>query len=113
MSKLKKNLDGETNLKHKQSNKDIFSHCKSEFSVINLKDVDIYCDKPSERIYQFEGVIMINKKRVALTYENFLLRGSSLRNTEWIYGTLSYTGHDTRIMKNSSGSKAKASKIEK
>ena len=39
-----------------------------------------------------------------------LLRGSSLKNTEWIYGVAVYTGHETKIMKNSARSKAKRSK---
>jgi phospholipid-transporting ATPase len=42
-----------------------------------------------------------------------LLRGSSLKNTEWIYGVIVYTGHETKIMKNSVKSKAKLSKLEK
>ena len=41
-----------------------------------------------------------------------LLRGSSLRNTGWIIGAVVYTGHDTRIMRNSVGSKQKFSKLE-
>ena len=42
-----------------------------------------------------------------------LLRGSSLRNTEWVYGVAVYTGHETKIMKNSARPKAKKSMIEK
>lgn len=42
-----------------------------------------------------------------------LLRGSSLRNTEWVYGIVVYTGHETKIMKNSVKSKAKLSKLER
>jgi phospholipid-transporting ATPase len=42
-----------------------------------------------------------------------LLRGSSLRNTEWIYGIVVFTGHDTKVMRNSIKSKAKLSKLEK
>lgn len=42
-----------------------------------------------------------------------LLRGSSLRNTEFIYGIVVFTGHDTKIMKNSVKSKAKFSKLER
>lgn len=40
------------------------------------------------------------------------MRGSSLRNTDWIIGTVVYTGHDTRIMRNSVNSKVKFSKLE-
>jgi phospholipid-transporting ATPase len=42
-----------------------------------------------------------------------LLRGSSLRNTEYIYGLVVYTGHETKIMKNSVRAKAKFSKLER
>ena len=42
-----------------------------------------------------------------------VLRGSSLRNCEWIYGIAIYTGHDTKVMMNSSKSRPKKSKIER
>jgi phospholipid-transporting ATPase len=41
-----------------------------------------------------------------------LLRGSSLRNTEWIWGVVTHTGHDTRIMRNSVKSRPKSSQLE-
>lgn len=50
---------------------------------------------------------------IALNAENLLLRGSSLKNTDYVYGIVTYPGHDTRIMKNSCGAKVKFSKIEK
>lgn len=40
------------------------------------------------------------------------MRGTSLKNTEWVYGIVVYTGHDTKIMKNSSKSRTKFSKLE-
>jgi hypothetical protein len=30
--------------------------------------------------------------RIPCDNSNFLLRGSSLRNTEWVYGVVAYTG---------------------
>lgn len=42
-----------------------------------------------------------------------MLKGSSLRNTEYIYGVCVYTGHDTKIMKNGSTSVIKRSKNQK
>ena len=41
-----------------------------------------------------------------------LLRGSSLRNTEFIYGLVVFTGHETKIMKNSVKSRSKFSRLE-
>lgn len=45
--------------------------------------------------------------------ENILLRGCSLKNTEYIYGLTVFTGHDTKIMQNSAKSKYKLSNLEK
>jgi len=42
-----------------------------------------------------------------------VLRGSSLKNTEYIYGIVLYTGHETKVMMNSVKSKSKLSKLEK
>lgn len=51
-------------------------------------------------------------QKIALDEEQILLRGSSLRNTEWVYGVAVYTGHETKVMMNSSQSKPKRSKLE-
>lgn len=49
---------------------------------------------------------------VALETDNLCLRGSSLRNTEWVIGVAIFTGHDTKVMMNSAKSIPKFSKIE-
>ncbi len=43
---------------------------------------------------------------------SFLLRGCSLKQTEYIYGFVVYVGHNTKIMKNSPNSRTKTSRIE-
>jgi len=43
--------------------------------------------------------------------DQILLRGSCLRNTDWIIGVCIYSGHETKIMKNGSNARAKTSKI--
>jgi phospholipid-transporting ATPase len=40
------------------------------------------------------------------------LKGSSLRNTEWVYGITIYTGHDTKLMKNMKKRKTKNGYVE-
>lgn len=45
--------------------------------------------------------------------DQILLKGSSLRNTEWLIGLCVFTGHDTKIMKNSSAGLVKRSKNQK
>lgn len=49
---------------------------------------------------------------IPLDAEMILLRGSCLRNTAWVYGVAIYTGHETKIMRNSTRAKAKKSYIE-
>ena len=49
---------------------------------------------------------------LSLDHNNLLLRGTSLKNTEWVYGLVVYSGHDTRIMKNQSKTRTKLSKLE-
>jgi magnesium-transporting ATPase (P-type) len=49
-----KNLDGETNLKHKVANKEVMNFCKNDEMATRVK-ATIKCDKPSDKIYQFDG----------------------------------------------------------
>lgn len=49
---------------------------------------------------------------IGLGEEQILLRGSSLRNTKHIWGIAVYTGHDSKVMMNSSKSTVKKSKLE-
>mmetsp|Transcript_1437 Transcript_1437/g.935 ORF Transcript_1437/g.935 Transcript_1437/m.935 type:complete len:353 (-) Transcript_1437:826-1884(-) len=77
--------------------------------------MEIVCDGPNDQLYSFQGSIFIPHlgRKVGLSNEQVLLRGSTLRNTEFVYGIALYTGHETKIMKNSVKSKAKLSKLEK
>lgn len=107
-----KNLDGETNLKHKVANKDVMVYCSDERSCTQFK-ANVRSEGPSDKIYQFDGIMNVDGKKISLSYENFLLRGSSLRQTDYIIGAAIFTGHGTRIMKNSVGARAKFSRVEK
>ena len=106
-----KNLDGETNLKHKLAIKETQSYFNNQkrFDQINgyLK-----CEDPNPMIYQFNGLFFIDEMMLPLANEQFLLRGSSLKNTDWITGIVVYTGHQTKIMLNSSKARSKSSRLE-
>jgi phospholipid-transporting ATPase len=110
-----KNLDGETNLKHKQAHKNFLKIARSENEIIkNFNGCLIECEQPNEYLYKFNGNITTKQGDVLpLDAEMVLLRGSSLRNTAWVYGVAVFTGHETKIMKNSTRAKAKKSTIEK
>lgn len=51
-----KNLDGETNMKHKMSNKDVMTYCQTDSEAAAYKGT-IMCEKPSDKIYSFDGVV--------------------------------------------------------
>jgi phospholipid-transporting ATPase len=40
------------------------------------------------------------------------LKGSILRNTDYVYGIACYTGHQTKVMENSLEARVKKSKVE-
>ena len=110
-----KNLDGETNLKHKQAHKPFLKIAKSEDEIrTNFNGCLIECEQPNEYLYKFQGNITLKSGEVVpLDADMILLRGSSLKNTAWVYGVAVFTGHETKIMKNSTRAKAKKSTIEK
>lgn len=73
----------------------------------------IVCEKPNNAIYKFEGYLeTADKKQISLGAENMILRGCKLRNTEHVYGITVFTGHDSKIMMNSTNAKYKFSSLE-
>jgi len=72
----------------------------------------IRCSKPTPYLDDFDDstfVISDGKSinEIELNSENLLLRGSSLRNVEWVIGVCVYAGHHTKIMLNTSKSRTK------
>ncbi|KAM3871283.1 stonin-2 [Diretmus argenteus] len=45
--------------------------------------------------------------------DQILLRGAQLRNTQWVHGLVVYTGHDTKLMQNSTRPPLKLSGVER
>lgn len=87
-----------------------------ENTILNeFSNAYIHCENANENIYAFAGFLKFNDRelQVSIDIDQLLLRGSSLRNTEYVYGVAIYTGHDTRVMMNSSKGKPKFSQIEK
>ena len=108
-----KNLDGETNLKHKQADKEVLKFVPRENDCLKAFNGGIInCEGPNEFLYKFEGSVEIHNEVHAINADQILLRGSSLRNTEWVIGIAVYTGHETKIMKNSPSARSKRSMIE-
>uniref|UniRef100_A0A8C3LHC1 Phospholipid-transporting ATPase n=1 Tax=Chrysolophus pictus TaxID=9089 RepID=A0A8C3LHC1_CHRPC len=88
------NLDGETNLKIRQG-LPLTSEIKDIESLMRLSG-RIECESPNRHLYDF-----------------ILLRGAQLRNTQWVHGIVVYTGHDTKLMQNSTSPPLKMSNVER
>jgi magnesium-transporting ATPase (P-type) len=60
----------------------------------------IECDLPNRNLYDFAGALRINSAQhpIPISANQILLRGSKLKNTEWIQGVVIYSGHDTKLM---------------
>jgi phospholipid-transporting ATPase len=54
----------------------------------------------------------VEGEKISLNSDYLLLRGMSLRNTEFVLGVVVFTGHDTKVMKNSAAAKYKFSRLE-
>lgn len=113
-----KNLDGEINL-------------KSRFAVQQLSDLrspedcmdrqfDVEVEPQSTDMYRFNGCVNLydetdeEGKPLAcpVTLNQTLLRGSAVRNTEWVIGVVAMTGADTKIVLNSGDTPSKRSLME-
>ncbi|KAG0624510.1 hypothetical protein M758_3G253200 [Ceratodon purpureus] len=73
----------------------------------------IKCEKPNNRMFQFEGSISLQGEgKLEVDETQILLRGTTLRHTEWILGAVVFTGMDTKLMKNMISGSHKVSTLE-
>ncbi|KAF8472612.1 hypothetical protein BDZ91DRAFT_652444 [Kalaharituber pfeilii] len=116
-----KNLDGETNLKVRHA-----LHCGR--GVRHARDCEaavfsVHSELPHANLYRYNGVVKWIERdpkapekegtpmEEAVTINNLLLRGCTLRNTEWIIGVVAFTGDETKIMMNAGITPSKRSRI--
>ncbi|CAN6221390.1 unnamed protein product [Urochloa humidicola] len=105
------NLDGETNLKLKQA-LEVTSDLQEDIKFREVRQT-IKCEDPNANLYSFVGSMEWKDQRYPLSPQQLLLRDSKLRNTDYIYGAVIFTGHDTKVMQNATDPPSKRSKIEK
>ncbi|KAF4549938.1 Phospholipid-transporting ATPase DNF1-like protein [Elsinoe fawcettii] len=118
-----KNLDGETNLKVRNA-----LHCGHK--VRRARDCErtsfvLESEPPHANLYSYSGVVRWEErdprqpdappKEMAepIGINNVLLRGCSVKNTDWILGVVIFTGDETKIMLNSGITPSKRAKISK
>ena len=118
-----KNLDGETNLK-------VRTAIHSGRKVKRPRDCEqtdfvLETEPPHAHLYAYSGVIRWNQKDIKhpeaepkemaepVGINNLLLRGTTLRNTEWVLGVVVFTGEETKIVMNSGITPSKRAQISK
>lgn len=91
-------LDGESGLKVKE---ELVSTSKL-LESLDLRQMQgkIEVDPPNENIYCTDGQIELISSKQFISAENVLLRGGVLKNTDFVFGLVIYTGKDTKVMKN-------------
>lgn len=104
------NLDGETNLKVKRS-LEVTLPLEDDGTFKDFTG-KIQCEDPNPNLYTFVGNLEYDRQVYPLDPTQILLRDSKLRNTTYVYGVVVFTGHDSKVMQNSTNSPSKRSRVE-
>lgn len=119
-----KDLDGETNLKPRNSIPELM-HVQSGADCLNDCHFYLEAGAPSADLYKFSGTLVTleqqqqhsskwtEKSKTPIEIENILLRGHVVRNTKWAIAVVLFTGTDTKIMLNSGETPSKRSQLDK
>ena len=92
-------LDGETNLKSKQTPATIAPACITEEQVADCRATFV-AEDPNVDLYKFEGRVAFAGTTSPLTNNEILYRNSILRNTPSIIGMVVYSGEECKIRMN-------------
>lgn len=109
------NLDGETNLKIKQSKQEIAPLVNPEALANSMAECELLSEQPNSSLYTYEGTLnnFESVGKLAFTPQQLLLRGATLRNTQWIHGVVVFTGHETKLMRNATATPIKRTDVER
>jgi phospholipid-translocating ATPase len=115
-----KNLDGETNLKSRSAIPEL-THLRTSSLIADAK-FSIDCESADVNMFTYNAAVILHDGRkgkdggdlrCAVTLNTVLLRGTVVRNTDWVIGVVVMTGRDTKIVLNSGGTPSKRSKVER
>uniref|UniRef100_A0A9J8DES2 Phospholipid-transporting ATPase n=1 Tax=Cyprinus carpio carpio TaxID=630221 RepID=A0A9J8DES2_CYPCA len=84
---------------------------KYSISILYISG-EVRCEPPNNRLDKFTGTLTMRGETFALDNERILLRGCTLRNTEWCFGLVVFGGPDTKLMQNSGKSVFKRTSID-
>ena len=107
------NLDGETNLNIRS-----VLICTSGMTYpIDLARMAGHtgAEQSNRHFYEFVGNTVLKGEQtdpVPVSATQLLLRGARLRNTSWVYGLVVYTGHESKLLMNSTKAPLKRSTVD-
>ncbi|KAF1396631.1 Phospholipid-transporting ATPase FetA, partial [Spheniscus magellanicus] len=105
-------LDGETNLKVKQA-LTVTAELGEDLQKLTEFNGAVKCEAPNNKLDKFTGTLTLQGEKYALDNEKMLLRGCTIRNTEWCFGLVIYAGPDTKLMQNSGKTTFKRTSIDR
>ena len=104
-------LDGETNLKTFSAPPQL--NAMPVDDIVSLRGT-VVSEWPSAKLSVYEGRLeLADGDVVGLNEKNLVLQGMHVRNTEYIYGVVAYTGRHTKLALNQRPTPAKFSRTDK
>uniref|UniRef100_A0A8C1IED8 Phospholipid-transporting ATPase n=1 Tax=Cyprinus carpio TaxID=7962 RepID=A0A8C1IED8_CYPCA len=86
----------------------------SSSEPLNLVYIEtVCCEPPNNRLDRFTGTLTFNSQKYSLDNERVLLRGCTLRNTDWCFGLVLFAGPETKLMQNCGKSTFKRTSIDR
>ncbi|THV03978.1 phospholipid-translocating ATPase [Dendrothele bispora CBS 962.96] len=108
-----KGLDGETNLKSRNAITAL-THIRSALDCANTANsFSVSLDRPEVNMYRLNGSVKVGEKMSSVDLQTCLLRGTVLKNTNWVIGVVLFTGEDTKVVMNAGGTPSKRSRVER
>uniref|UniRef100_A0A8C8HY28 Phospholipid-transporting ATPase n=1 Tax=Oncorhynchus tshawytscha TaxID=74940 RepID=A0A8C8HY28_ONCTS len=105
-------LDGETNLKVKQA-LTVTGELEDCIEKLANFNGEVRCEPPNNRLDKFTGTLTLKGEMYSLDNERVLLRGCTLRNTQWCFGLVVFGGPDTKLMQNCGKTTLKRTSIDR
>ncbi|KAM3610173.1 uncharacterized protein V6R79_000083 [Siganus canaliculatus] len=105
-------LDGETNLKVRQA-LTVTGDLGDNIEKMADFNGEVRCEAPNNRLDRFTGTLAYAGQKYPLDNEKILLRGCTLRNTEWCFGLVLFGGPETKLMQNCGKSTFKRTSVDR
>lgn len=70
--------------------------CSPSSSSVWFAAGEVHCEPPNNRLDRFRGTLSVDGQTFAVDNEQVLLRGCTIRNTQWCFGLVLYAGAQPR-----------------